>query len=247
MNGRWALGPEVKRSALAGGAMLYDTSRAGNLSADWFEPRYWESLGALDGSARGRAAARFVNSADGRRYVLRHYARGGLMARVSADRFLWHGEESTRPFAEWQLTWIVGRGEARLMRLLEGVEFITVDKRASLAGLAALRRELAARRFEVLLHMQLALRASLVASCVPARVKLGFDFARAREAQWLFTNARIAPRTREHVLDSFFGFPAALGIAERLLRWDLGLPAEAQSYAARLVPDSQPTLVISPC
>jgi len=146
-----------------------------------------------------------------------------------------------------QLSWIIGRSEARLMRLLDGVEFITVDKRASLAGLAALRRELAARRFEVLLHMQLALRASLVASCVPARVKLGFDFARAREAQWLFTNARVAPRTREHVLDSFFGFPVALGIAERLLRWDLQLPAEAQSYAARLVPDSQPTLVISPC
>jgi len=146
-----------------------------------------------------------------------------------------------------QLTWIVGRSEARLMRLLDGVEFITVDKRASLAGLRALRRELAGRRFEVLLHMQLALRASLVASCVAARVKLGFDRARARELQWLFTNARIAPRTREHVLDSFFGFPAALGITERLLRWDLRLPAEAQSYAGRLVPDSQPTLVISPC
>ena len=83
MNGRWALGPEVKRSALAGGAMLYDTSRAGNLSADWFEPRYWEALGALAGSARGRAAAQFVNSSDGQRYVLRHYRRGGLLAHLS--------------------------------------------------------------------------------------------------------------------------------------------------------------------
>ena len=109
MNARWALGPEVKRSAITGGAMLYDTSRAGNLSADWFEPRYWEALGALDGSARGRAAARFVNAADGRRYVLRHYRRGGLMARFSADRFVWHGEEGTRPFAEWQLTYHLHR------------------------------------------------------------------------------------------------------------------------------------------
>jgi heptosyltransferase I len=95
--------------------------------------------------------------------------------------------------------------------------------------------------------MQLALRASLVARCVPARVRLGFDRRRARELQWLFTNARIAPRTREHVLDGFFGFPAALGINERLLRWDLRLPPEAQTYAERLVPDGQPTLVISPC
>jgi heptosyltransferase I len=145
-----------------------------------------------------------------------------------------------------QLTWIIGRNEARLMRLLDGVEFITVDKRASLAGLTALRRELAGRRFEVLLHMQLALRASLVASCVPAGIKLGFDRARARELQWLFTNTRIAPRAREHVLDSFFGFPAALGISERLLRWDLQLPAEARTYAQRLIPGGQSTLVISP-
>ena len=146
-----------------------------------------------------------------------------------------------------QLTWIIGRTEARLLSLLEGVEFITVDKRAGLAGLAALRRQLAGRRFDVLLHLQLALRASLAAYCVPAAIKLGFDRARARELQWLFTNARIAPRTREHVLDSFFGFPAALGVRERLLRWDLPLPPAARDYATRLVPDSQPTLIISPC
>ena len=52
MSGRWALGPEVKRVAFAGGAMLYDTSRVGNLSADWFEPRYWQARGEL--ASRGR-------------------------------------------------------------------------------------------------------------------------------------------------------------------------------------------------
>jgi heptosyltransferase I len=49
------------------------------------------------------------------------------------------------------------------------------------------------------------------------------------------------------VLDSFFGFLAALGIEERLLRWDLPLPAGAQAYAQRLIPDAQPTLIVSPC
>jgi len=147
-----------------------------------------------------------------------------------------------------QLTWIVGNTEARLVGLIEGVEFITLDKRAGLAGLARLRAQLRGRRFDVLLHMQLALRASLAAQCVPAVVKLGFDRARARELQWLFTNARIAARDREHVLDSLFGFLAALGIGERLLRWDLPLPAAARAYAERLLPDNkQPTLVISPC
>jgi heptosyltransferase I len=130
------------------------------------------------------------------------------------------------------------------MQLIEGVEFITVDKRSSRG---ALPTQLRGRQFDVLLHMQLALRASLIAARTRARIKLGFDRPRARELQWLFTNARIAPRSREHVLDSFFGFLEALGIRERLLRWDLPLPPDAHEYAERLIPDAQPTLVISPC
>ncbi len=146
-----------------------------------------------------------------------------------------------------QLTWIIGKTEARLMTLLEGVEFIIVDKRATAAALRVQRAQLRDRSFDVLLHMQLALRASLVARRVPAAIKVGFDRARARELQWLFTNARIAARSRQHVLDSFFGFTEALGITERVLRWDLPLPAAAQEYARQLIPDAQPTLVISPC
>lgn len=145
------------------------------------------------------------------------------------------------------ITWIIGRLEAKLMSLLPDVEFITVDKRAGLGGLRALRTRLAGRRFDVLLHMQLAMRASLAATGVRAEIRLGFDRARARELQWLFTNARIAPRAREHVLDSFFGFTAALGIEERVLDWSLPLPADARAYAAQLIPDATPTLLVSPC
>ncbi len=146
-----------------------------------------------------------------------------------------------------QLTWIIGKTEARLMKLVDGVELITVDKRSGLSGLRNLQEQLRGRQYDVLLHMQLAIRASAMAYAVNAPIKLGFDRARARELQWLFTNQRIAPRTREHVLDSFFGFLAALGIEERVLKWNVPLPADAVSYAEGLIPDSQPTLVISPC
>jgi 3-deoxy-D-manno-octulosonic acid kinase len=108
VSGRWALGPEVKHGPLTGGAMLYDASRVSNLSPNWFEPRYWEARGELDGAARGRGTTHFIKSS-GRRLVLRHYRRGGLMARILGDRFLWHGEQSTRPFAEWQLTYRLHR------------------------------------------------------------------------------------------------------------------------------------------
>lgn len=146
-----------------------------------------------------------------------------------------------------QLTWIIGKTEARLMKLIEGVELITVDKRAGLAGLRNLREQLRARQFDVLLHMQLAIRASVMAHQVSAPIKVGFDRARARELQWLFTNTQITPHSREHVLDSFFGFVTALGIQERVLRWDVPLPPDALAYAESLIPDSRPTLVISAC
>jgi heptosyltransferase I len=153
-----------------------------------------------------------------------------------------------RAWPDTRFTWIIGRAEARLMTVLPGVEFITVDKRAGLAGLKALRATLKGRQFDLLLHLQLSFRASVVAALVPARIKLGFDRARARELQWLVTNSRIAPRQREHVLDSFMGFAEAAGVEHHVLEWNLPLPNDAIEYAQGLIPDGAPrTLVISAC
>jgi 3-deoxy-D-manno-octulosonic acid kinase len=108
MTGRWPLGPEVKRTAVPGGAMLSDGSRMSNLAATWFDARYWEGRGEVEGSARGRGAAHYIK-ADGKKFVLRHYRRGGMVAHLSSDRYFWQGEEATRPFAEWQLTYRLHR------------------------------------------------------------------------------------------------------------------------------------------
>ena len=152
-----------------------------------------------------------------------------------------------RAWPETKFTWIIGKTEARLMSLIEGVELIIVDKRAGLAARREMRKALGQREFDVLLHMQLAFRASMIARATRATAKIGFDRARARELQWFFTNHRIAARSREHVLDSFFGFVEALGIKERVVSWDIPLPADARDYAQTLIPDTRPTLVISPC
>jgi heptosyltransferase I len=147
-----------------------------------------------------------------------------------------------------RFTWIIGKVEAKLMSaILPGVEFITFDKRATARELLRLRADLAGRGFDVLLDLQLSIRASLVSTLVTSAVKLGFDRERARELQWLFTNARIAPAGREHVLDSFLGFVRACGVEPGPAAWDVALPAEALEYAQRLIPDERPTLVLSPC
>jgi heptosyltransferase I len=147
-----------------------------------------------------------------------------------------------------RFTWIIGKLEAKLMTaILPEIEFITFDKSAMLKEQWRLRRVLRGRRFDLLLDMQLSFRASLVSRLIDAPIKLGFDRQRARELQWWFTNARIAPARSEHVLDSFMGFVRACGIDPGAPRWDLSLPPDTLEYARGIITDDRPTLVVSPC
>ncbi|HWG69203.1 MAG TPA: glycosyltransferase family 9 protein [Steroidobacteraceae bacterium] len=178
--------------------------------------------------------------------------RNVCLLRLSAIGDTCHALAALRAFqSAWpqtRFTWIIGKLEAKLMAaLLPEIEFITFDKRAMLGELRRLRTTLRGRRFDLLLDLQLSFRASLVSSLIRAPIKLGFDRQRARELQWLFTNASIGPAAREHVLDSFMGFVRACGIEPEAPRWDLTLPQDALEYAGGIVVDARPTLIISPC
>lgn len=110
MKASWAPGPEVKRTGFAGGAMLCDSGRAADATADWFDPAWWEARGGVEGIAHGvKGPAYFLRSAAGGRYVLRHYRRGGLLAKFSPDRYAFASEDATRPFVEWRLTYAMHR------------------------------------------------------------------------------------------------------------------------------------------
>ncbi|WP_083536389.1 glycosyltransferase family 9 protein [Steroidobacter denitrificans] len=146
-----------------------------------------------------------------------------------------------------RFTWIIGRVEAKLFGHIPDIEFIVLDKGSLLKSARNLAHAMRGRRFDVLMHMQLALRASILSTLVPARIRLGFDRARARELQWLFTTRRIHPRRRQHVLDSLFGFAEYFQV-DRQLRWDIPIPDAARDYARRIIPDpAVSTLLISPC
>jgi heptosyltransferase I len=174
------------------------------------------------------------------------------LLRLSAIGDTCHAAAALRALqAAWpqaRFTWIIGKLEAKLMSaIVPGVEFITFDKRAMIGELKRLRGVLSTRRFDLLLDLQLSFRASLISMLVNAPVKLGFDRARARELQWLFTNLQIDSASSQHVLDSFLGFVRACGLDPGPASWDIRLPANALDYAAGLIPDARATLVISPC
>ena len=95
MKRHWPVGAEVSEAAFEGGRMLYDTQRTSNFSAEFFEPEYWRKHDAIEGTARGRGTTWFIRTGDSS-FVLRHYRRGGLMAKISKDRYWWRGENETR-------------------------------------------------------------------------------------------------------------------------------------------------------
>jgi 3-deoxy-D-manno-octulosonic acid kinase len=93
---------DVRRTPTRDGAMLYDASRAGNATPAVFDVDAWRAAGALAPTSAGRGSAFYITT-DEHNWVLRHYRRGGWVARLTPDRYLWLGEAHTRPFREWQL------------------------------------------------------------------------------------------------------------------------------------------------
>lgn len=148
--------------------------------------------------------------------------------------------------ADMAITWVLGTGEAKLLEGLDGVELLPFDKKAGWAGVRGLRRQLAGRRFDALLNLQLALRAGIASTAIRAGRRIGYDWARSKEAHSLFINERIAPGGT-HVLDAFRQFLTPLGITPGPPQWRLPVPAAAHAWAEAQLPGTQATLLVSPC
>jgi 3-deoxy-D-manno-octulosonic acid kinase len=92
--------------AIAGGGILYDVTRVTKPDEKLFSRAHWAAQGALEEIAGGRSSIALLNvgsQSNPQRWVLRHYRRGGLMAKLSQDSYLWTGAARTRSFAEWRL------------------------------------------------------------------------------------------------------------------------------------------------
>ncbi|HEY6642547.1 3-deoxy-D-manno-octulosonic acid kinase [Povalibacter sp.] len=91
-----------QREATERGGILYDAARIRKAEPQWFSREYWTQRHALSEVAGGRGSVCFLETDTGR-WVWRHYRRGGLVARLCKDRYLWTGEARTRAFREWRL------------------------------------------------------------------------------------------------------------------------------------------------
>lgn len=151
-----------------------------------------------------------------------------------------------RQWPEARITWIIGKGEHSLLAGLSGVEFVVYDKASGLAGMRRLWGDLSQTHFDVLLLMQQALRASVLSLGLKADVRVGFDKARAKDAQHWFAHRRLAPHPRAHVVESFLDFARLLGVEDLSPAWGLPVPESAYMEASALTGESA-YLLMSPC
>jgi len=146
------------------------------------------------------------------------------------------------------ITWVLQPGPASLMRGHPSVDEIVIfEKRRGLRGFADVRRALAGRSFDVVLDLQVYIKAGLVTALTRSPLKLGFDRSRARDLNWLFTNRRIPSRAPGHVQDQYFEFLAELGVPAEPVTWNLGPWPEERARQRELlrgIPAPLATLVI---
>ena len=132
------------------------------------------------------------------------------------------------------ITWVLQPGPASLVRGHRSVdEVIIFDRTRGVAAFTGVIGELRAREFDLLIDLQVYFKAGLITALSGVRRRLGFDRARARDGNWLFTTERIPPRPVQHVQDQYFEFLAALGVEAQPVEWDIGPWEGEREWQAR--------------
>jgi len=122
------------------------------------------------------------------------------------------------------ITWVLQPGPATLVRGHPAVDDIVVfDRGKGWRAFLDVRDALATRQFDLVINLQVYFKAGVVTSFTHAPIKLGFDRARARDMNWLFTNRKIPPHPEgQHVQDQYFEFLSAIGVPFEPVTWNLG-------------------------
>ena len=85
-----------------------ESSVSQKMQPNWFDSSYWKTENRIVGQAKGRFITWFIKPLAllpevSNEWVLRHYYRGGMIAKVSKDRFFYTGIKNTRCYLEVDL------------------------------------------------------------------------------------------------------------------------------------------------
>jgi heptosyltransferase I len=141
-----------------------------------------------------------------------------------------------KSWPECRVTWLIQPVPHRLVQDHPGVdEFLIFHRRRGLQaweGFRELALRYPQRPYDLVLALQVYLKAGILTGLAPGQMKLGFDRARARDMNWLFTNERIPALGQRHVQDQYFEFLEYVGIDPHPAAWDLPISDEEREAQA---------------
>ncbi len=132
------------------------------------------------------------------------------------------------------ITWVLQPVPATLVRGHENVDSIVeFERNRGARAYLDVQRALKQSSLDLVIDLQVYLKAGLVTALAAAPVKLGFDRARARDVNWLFTNSKIPARPVQHVQDQYFEFLYHLGVPHSAPEWELGPWPDEREWQAQ--------------
>ena len=134
-------------------------------------------------------------------------------------------------YPDAHLTWILQPVAYDMVKHQSSIDsFIIFDRKGGIGSWRSLHRRLKNEYFDLVLMLQVSIKANMISYLVNGDKKLGFDTIRSREMHWLFANRRIPYHAPQHVQDQFFEFLDYLCIEDYPKDWDFTFSNEELSY-----------------
>jgi len=102
------------------------------------------------------------------------------------------------------ITWIIGKTEYQLVKELDDINFIVVDKNKTLDSLLGMHIFSKKVKFDIVFHMQKSLRSKLAGKIIKGKINITFNDIDTQKS---------------HVIEHFFSFLNKVNITSRVLDW----------------------------
>ena len=107
-------------------------------------------------------------------------------------------------YKKCDITWIIGKTEYQLVKTLDNINYIVIDKNKTLDSIIGMHKYLKEEKFDIVLHMQKSLRSKILGRIIEGKINVTFND--------INTN-------NNHVLDNFFAFLEKINIQKKELNW----------------------------
>jgi heptosyltransferase I len=154
-----------------------------------------------------------------------------------------------RNFPQAKISWIISRPAYDLVKNINDIDFIVIDKPRSIKDYWQLKKRFQQYHFDILIAAQASFRAHTLYPLIRAKQKIGYDDIRGKEGHRFVVSHQI-PFKKVHTLEGFMQFAEYIGAKELSVEWNLPLESQAKDWVEAKIKEwdlnESPLVVINP-